>query len=338
MRFMELNKQMELFGDGGLKDEGGSIDPVSGNDVPSGSLKKEVRDDIDAKVSEGEFVFPADVVRYWGLDTLMTMRQKAKAGLEKMEMMGQMGNSDEAVLPDDIPFTADDIDFEDNEPMMFNTGGLGTSVPSQFANYSQSPQQYNPSNYTGIAPVQYLNSTGTAAFNIPNLPVVQNPVVTNPVVTNPAVTTNIPGQTTSFTDLMNHVYREYINKTTGDRIQIRIVNGQPISPIPEGYELYIPETETGVTTDTAGTTTDETTDTTTTDTTEVGTDDTTDVTVDTEEVTVTSNQKDNDRNGPDPQELIKTSTLLNDPRFSDNPDAITLMSNGREVSMPGPFL
>ena len=68
-----MGQQIELFDEGGLKDEGGTKDPVSGNDVPSGSLQEEVRDDIDAKLSEGEFVFPADVVRYWGLETLMKM-------------------------------------------------------------------------------------------------------------------------------------------------------------------------------------------------------------------------------------------------------------------------
>ena len=78
---MALNKQMELFNEGGLKDEGGTIDPVSGNDVPSGSLQEEVRDDIPAQLSEGEFVFPADVVRFIGLEKLMAMRQKAKEGL-----------------------------------------------------------------------------------------------------------------------------------------------------------------------------------------------------------------------------------------------------------------
>ena len=41
--------------------EGGMIDEVSGNDVPTGSTREEVRDDIPAQLSEGEFVFPADV-------------------------------------------------------------------------------------------------------------------------------------------------------------------------------------------------------------------------------------------------------------------------------------
>ena len=56
-------EQMELFepvtrgfDDGGLMDEGGTVDPVSGNDVPPGSTQEEVRDDIPAQLSEGEFV------------------------------------------------------------------------------------------------------------------------------------------------------------------------------------------------------------------------------------------------------------------------------------------
>ena len=53
-----MQKQMELFEDGGLKDEGGTVDPVSGNDVPPGSTQEEVRDDIPAQLSEGEFVMP----------------------------------------------------------------------------------------------------------------------------------------------------------------------------------------------------------------------------------------------------------------------------------------
>ena len=97
----------KAFADGGLLDEGGTVDPVSGNDVPSGSTQSEVRDDIPAQLSEGEFVFPADVTRYIGLENLMMLRQKAKEGLAKMEAMGQMGNGDEAVIPDNVDFKAE---------------------------------------------------------------------------------------------------------------------------------------------------------------------------------------------------------------------------------------
>lgn len=108
----KAKKQMkQLFEEGGMLQEGGTVDEESGNEVPVGSLKKEVRDDIPAQLSEGEFVFPADVVRFIGLQKLMELRQAAKEGLGKMEAMGQMGNSDEATEEDTGEFETelDDI-------------------------------------------------------------------------------------------------------------------------------------------------------------------------------------------------------------------------------------
>ena len=120
-----MKDQMELFDEGGLRDEGGQVEPESGNKVPSGSLKEEVADDIPVMMSEGEFVFPADVVRYIGLETLMKMRQDAKQGLKMMEEMGQMGNSEEATIPDDMPFEmADLIVVSGSKPKKMQSGGL----------------------------------------------------------------------------------------------------------------------------------------------------------------------------------------------------------------------
>jgi hypothetical protein len=125
-----MSAQMDLFARGGLNDEGGEIDKESGNRVPIGGTKKGVRDDIPANVSEGEFVIPEDVVRYIGLEKLMAMRQKAKMGLKKMEDMGQMGNGDEATVPDDMPFNMADLIVVGGggEPMEFANGGF---VPSR---------------------------------------------------------------------------------------------------------------------------------------------------------------------------------------------------------------
>lgn len=123
-----MKDQMSFFEDGGLKDEGGMVDEVSGNEVPSGSTRKEVRDDISANISEGEFIFPADVVRFIGLEKLMQMRQMAKMGLKEMEAMGQMGNSDEATMPDDLPFGMADLIIvegeDDSEENNFAVGGI----------------------------------------------------------------------------------------------------------------------------------------------------------------------------------------------------------------------
>jgi hypothetical protein len=98
---MYTNDTDRLFAEGGMNEEGGTVDPVSGNEVPAGSLQKEVRDDIPAQLSEGEFVLPADVVRYIGLDRLMKIRDKAKEGLARMEEIGQMGNAEQAASPEE---------------------------------------------------------------------------------------------------------------------------------------------------------------------------------------------------------------------------------------------
>jgi hypothetical protein len=128
-----MKEQMELFEDGGLEQDGGTVDPVSGNEVPMGSSQEEVRDDIPAQLSEGEFVFPADVVRFIGLSKLMKLRQQAKAGLKRMEDMGQMGNSEEATLPDDIPFDMDDLDLED-DTLELQEGGIASNAVTRVGN------------------------------------------------------------------------------------------------------------------------------------------------------------------------------------------------------------
>ena len=74
-----------------LGGEAETVDPVSGNDVPPGSLPEEVRDDIDAKLSEGEYVVPADVVRFFGVKFFEDLRTEAKMGLQQMDADGRIG-------------------------------------------------------------------------------------------------------------------------------------------------------------------------------------------------------------------------------------------------------
>jgi len=101
------------YAEGGFLDDGASVDPVSGNEVPTGSLAEEVRDDIPAQLSEGEFVVPADVVRFIGLDKLMKMREAAKVGLANMEAEGQMGGQPAPIMEE--PMMNDPMM---NDPMM----------------------------------------------------------------------------------------------------------------------------------------------------------------------------------------------------------------------------
>ena len=81
----------KMYEEGGLSTDGADVDPISGNEVPPGSNAEEVRDDVDAKLSEGEYVVPADVVRYFGVGYFEKLRKKAKEALVEMDQDGRMG-------------------------------------------------------------------------------------------------------------------------------------------------------------------------------------------------------------------------------------------------------
>ena len=227
---MELFEPVEgAFDEGGLMQEGGTVDPESGNEVPVGSTQEEVRDDIPAQLSEGEFVFPADVVRYIGLEKLMQMRQEAKRGLEMMDKMGQMGNSDEAVIPDDVPFDMSDLDMEDDGMLEFQTGGfvpgiptpqqqavgISSFTPSQFTNYQP---QFTPYTPPTITPTTGLTQQFTPTINQ------QAPTFTN-------LTGSAQPEPGGYDEM-----RTYVNDA-GMEMQIPFKNGQPIYPIPQGYKV-----------------------------------------------------------------------------------------------------
>jgi len=87
-----MQEQMEMIlREGGIRDDGLNVDPVSGNEIPSGSLAEEVRDDIPAQLSGGEYVVPADVVRFFGVKYFEDLRMQAKLGLQDMERNGRIG-------------------------------------------------------------------------------------------------------------------------------------------------------------------------------------------------------------------------------------------------------
>ena len=224
-RSKKTEEQMKLFEEGGLKDEGGTVDPVSGNDVPVGSTQKEVRDDIPAQLSEGEFVFPADVTRYIGLENLMELRNKAKKGLAQMEAMGQMGNSEEATMDDteemdvDIDALIDEFDPNSPESMQFAIGGVvkaqagalipGGQMPPQQFSYGYMPQTPPPQQQAQYPQYgQFIQQPAQGVVS--GAPAVED--------------------------------RQYIGPN-GELITIRFMNGKPQQNIPQGFRVYKPEEE-----------------------------------------------------------------------------------------------
>ena len=238
---MAMDKQMELFepvtrgfDEGGLMQEGGTVDPVSGNEVPTGSTQEEVRDDIPAQLSEGEFVMPADVVRYHGLDKMMALRDEAKMGLARMEAMGQMGNADEATIPDGVPFDASNLPFDINDLDLeedtseYQVGGFVPAPQVQLPGVS-----YQQSQFAGYQP-QYQQYQQPQVPQQPQTPQYQAP--------QQQFTPTVTGQAPSFGALVQPTTATYYDKD-GNTLQIPVdANGNPLIPIPPGFSKTKPQT------------------------------------------------------------------------------------------------
>ena len=184
--------------------EGGTVDPVSGNEVPPGAMAEEVRDDIDAKLSEGEFVFPADVVRYWGLEKLMMMRDKAKIGLQKMNDIGQMGNASEVPDGEALHGGGDEMDDE-----MFSS-----EIDSIMNEDSGGERGYAAGGY--IAPKNQAD----------NAPSVDQKVY------------NLPDQSTQYANAPIKGFQMVaMTNSSGQTIYIPFINGVPQLNVPTGYKV-----------------------------------------------------------------------------------------------------
>ena len=104
------------------------IDPVSGNEVPIGSTAEEVRDDIPAQLSEGEYVVPADVVRYYGVRFFEQLRAKAKFGFQDMAENGRIGGEPTDESDMEMMFDVSELEVEDDgKPMKMDEGGYALS-------------------------------------------------------------------------------------------------------------------------------------------------------------------------------------------------------------------
>jgi hypothetical protein len=165
---VSMDEQMKLFQEGGIADDGMKRDPVSGNEVPPGSLASEVRDDVDAKLSEGEYVVPADVVRFFGVDYFEKLRKKAKEGLAQMDADGRIGGEPVPEEPeDDLPFSDDELMAMD-EPEAEAPVGMaeGGSVKSTFnpanyaAGFSANATGGGSASVTGVENKTYINKDG----------------------------------------------------------------------------------------------------------------------------------------------------------------------------------
>lgn len=248
LRFAEgglaTERQMNrLMADGGLSDDGMSMDPVSGNEVPPGSMVEEVRDDIPAQLSGGEYVVPADVVRYYGVRFFEDLRGEAKGGLNQMEQEGRIGGEP---MPQDVAGGAGGASLSEEDMAMLQAiasqqggavgmaeGGMaqqntmmgGDQLIDNIINVAKSdPTLMSKLNSKGVMLAEgglltgYAEGGFTPSFDPSDWTTVGGSYFDN------------TGQTGS---IENRTYRG----PNGETITVRFQNGVAMDPIPQGYIL-----------------------------------------------------------------------------------------------------
>jgi len=159
----EEDQTVKAFALGGLAED---VDPVSGNEVPTGSLPEEVRDDIPAQLSEGEYVVPADVVRFFGVKFFEDIRAEAKRGFASMEANGRIGGEPIGIEMggDELPFDISELqmvdDGEPEQPMMNEGGFISGYAPGGLADTGDLPLTEENYQGTGMQQRQYTNAEG----------------------------------------------------------------------------------------------------------------------------------------------------------------------------------
>jgi len=213
----------------GLQDEGGMVDEASGNEVPNGSLKEEVRDDQPAMLSPGEFVIPAYAVRYIGVERLVKLLREAKQGMEQLDDIGLTGepNADDAgletaMLPSDMQ--------EGEGSSAFAVGGLQQQQGIFGATLAPvSQQQFGTQQFAqpaAFAPPAVLPSPLSAPQYKPTVPIKTDKKLTYPdLLYNPLDSGAGSG----------YGVAEYVGPD-GKSIFVTTVGGKPLSTIPPGFK------------------------------------------------------------------------------------------------------
>lgn len=194
----EMNR---LMAEGGITDDGMNIEPVTGNEVPPGSLASEVRDDIPAKLSEGEYVVPADVVRYFGVRFFEDLRSQAKQGLAQMDADGRIGGA--TVNANGVPMEEEEEGEEEEltpeeEQMLMEALGSGM--------YKGGVVGMAEGGFTQRDPAFGARSFDRTSFSLPQTGGIE--------------------------------IRTYYNPSTKEKKSIQFVGGNPISAIPVGFVPY----------------------------------------------------------------------------------------------------
>jgi hypothetical protein len=170
-------------------------------------MAEEVRDDIPAQLSEGEYVVPADVVRYYGVKFFEELRGEAKEGLGEMEVDGRIGGEP---VGEEMYEEEDDLSPEELEELTNITGmaigGFVSSRPDPLAATSQYAQGGYVESLPGVT-TDYSGVTGyvtpTEAPSAPNYASFIPPVGADPTQVNLDTSKFYPGFSTDTSGIMS---------------------------------------------------------------------------------------------------------------------------------------
>ena len=208
---VNMDNQMRMFEEGGIADDGMTRDPVSGNEVPPGSLAREVRDDVPAQLSDGEYVVPADVVRFFGVRVFEEMRMEAKMGLQQMEQDGRIGGEP----------TNSTASQSGEKPLSPEEQELLQEIMSM--DQSQPQQQQPPQTMAngGVIKAAYGTSVGDGS----------------------AITEDIAVTTRDTTDDKKSGMRSFFYiHPDGRRIRVLTLNGNPVGNVPDDFSEFVTDT------------------------------------------------------------------------------------------------
>lgn len=138
---MDNQMQFDFMSDGPVNSPQ-KIEPKTGNEIPPGSSAEEVSDEVDAKLSVGEYVIPADVVQYFGVQYFEKLREKAKKALGDMDQTGRVNGG---APQDDLPFDDEELATEDDGsevPQGMAAGGIVAGMAQGAASSQNTTKTY----------------------------------------------------------------------------------------------------------------------------------------------------------------------------------------------------
>lgn len=154
---VEKEQMDKLMQEGGIAGSDVTQEPVTGNEVPPGAMPSEVRDDVSAQLSEGEYVVPADVVRFFGVKFFEDLRSQAKQGLSQMQSDGRIGGA--SVDENGVPAEEDDQLTPEEEQMLNNAlgGSTGMAVGGDVVPFDRT--KFTLDETTGMETRKYIDPT-----------------------------------------------------------------------------------------------------------------------------------------------------------------------------------